>query len=131
MARCGITTTAVGGHEFRPVPGIRCGIDLIIRAPHDAHIDASVGSGKLEIENMDAGGELDSSSGAIGVRNVSASCSLHSVSGATSLAQVFGSVDAATVSSDLDLDTINGDKLVASASKGGSPVAGCGRATSS
>ena len=42
----------------------------------------------------------------------------HSVSGATTLAQVFGSVDAATISADMDLDTIAGEKLIASANRG-------------
>jgi hypothetical protein len=42
----------------------------------------------------------------------------HSVSGSTSLAQVFGSVDAETLSANVDLDSINGDKLVASVNHG-------------
>ncbi|MEO8551471.1 MAG: DUF4097 family beta strand repeat-containing protein, partial [Kofleriaceae bacterium] len=81
-------------------------------------VDAAVSSGKLEIENLDAGGELDSASGAISAKNVSGELMTHSLSGPTSLTQVFGSVDAATVSSDMDLDSINGEKLVASANKG-------------
>jgi len=40
------------------------------------------------------------------------------VSGMTRLAQVFGSVDAQTLSSDLDLDTIGGDRLIASVHHG-------------
>jgi len=42
----------------------------------------------------------------------------NTVSGPMSLAQVFGSVDAATISADLDLDTIAGEKLIASANHG-------------
>ena len=67
---------------------------------------------------MDAGGDLDTSSGPISVRNVQGEVLTHSVSGTTRLAQVFGSVDAQTLSSDLDLDTIGGDRLVASVHHG-------------
>ena len=114
-----ITTTADGRKgEATQVSRSQVSIDLIIRAPRDAHVDASVTAGKVEIINMDAGGELDSGSGSITAKNVSGELLTHSVSGPTSIAQAFGSVDAATVSSDVDLDTISGDKLVASASKG-------------
>jgi hypothetical protein len=68
---------------------------------------------------MDAGGELDAASGSINVRNVAGQLVTHSLSGPTSLAQVFGSVDAATVSADMELDTIGGEKLVASTSSHG------------
>lgn len=113
-----IATTADSGHEIRPVSRTQVRIDLIIRAPRDMRVEAAVSTGKLQVVNMDAGGELDTSSGAIDVRNVSGEVLTHSVSGATSLAQVFGSVDAQTVSSNVDLDTISGDRLVASANKG-------------
>jgi hypothetical protein len=114
-----ITTTADATRESRPVPRSAVRIDLIIRAPRAAHVEATVSAGKIEIENMDAGGELDAASGPISVRNVQGELVTHSVSGPTSLAQVFGSVDAATVSADMDLDTIGGDRLIASTSKHG------------
>ena len=113
-----ITTTADATREAHPTSRGAVRIDLVIRAPRDARVDAAVSSGKLEVVNMDAGGELDTSSGPISVRNVSGELWTHSVSGAMSIAQAFGSVDAATVSSDVDLDSISGDKLVASANRG-------------
>jgi DUF4097 and DUF4098 domain-containing protein YvlB len=67
---------------------------------------------------MDGGGELESASGQITVRNVQGELYTHSVSGSLSLTQVFGSLDASSVSSDLDLDSIQGQKLVASANQG-------------
>jgi len=67
---------------------------------------------------MDAGGELDTASGPITVRNVQGELLTHSVSGLTRLAQVFGSVDAQTLSADVDLDSIGGERLVASAHHG-------------
>jgi hypothetical protein len=84
-----IMTAADPMREGRKQPRSAVAIDIIIHAPRDAHIDASVGSGKLDVVNMDGGGELDSASGAITVKNISG-----------------------------DLDTIGGEKLVASASQG-------------
>lgn len=113
-----ITTSVDGGKEVRSVARAAVHVDIVIRAPRKARVDAATSAGKLSIENLDAGGELDSTSGSITATNVSGELLTHSVSGATSLNQVFGSVDAATVSSDVELDSINGDKLVASANKG-------------
>ena len=117
-----ITTTAdkAEGHS---VNRNAVGIDLVIRAPRNVRVDAIVGTGKLDVLNMDGGGELESASGSITVRNVGGELYTHSVSGSLSLTQVFGSLDASSVSSDLDLDSIQGQKLVASASSG--KIAGC------
>jgi hypothetical protein len=113
-----IRTSADPTGESRPVARSAVRIDLVIRAPHNARIDAVVGAGKLEVTDMDAGAELDAASGPISVRNMQGELWTHSVSGATSLQQVFGSVDAATISADMDLDSINGDRLIASANHG-------------
>jgi hypothetical protein len=113
-----ITTTADRDKESSPVSRANVRIDLIVRAPHQARVDAAVSAGKLEVTKMDAGGELDSGTGAIAVSNVQGDLSTHTVSGATRLSVVYGSVDAQSLSSDLDFDTINGDRLIASANRG-------------
>ena len=113
-----IKTTADGGKEVRPVTRGAVRIDLVIRAPRDARVEAAVSSGRLEVVDMDAGSDLDTGSGPISVRNVQGEVLTHSVSGMTRLAQVFGSVDAQTLSSDLDLDTIGGERLIASVHHG-------------
>ncbi|TMQ07160.1 MAG: hypothetical protein E6J90_44240 [Deltaproteobacteria bacterium] len=113
-----IKTAVDGGKEVRPVPRAAMRIDLVIRAPRDARVEAEAGSGALEIANLDAGGDLDTASGPIFVRNVQGEVLTHSVSGATRLVQVFGSVDAQTLASDVDLDTISGERLVASVHRG-------------
>ena len=110
--------TAADAKESRPLPRSAVSIDIVIRAPRNARIDAAVGSGKLEVVNMDGGGELDTASGALSVRNVSGELYTHSVSGPMTITQAFGSVDAATISSDVELDTIGGKRLVASANQG-------------
>lgn len=113
-----IKTTADGGKEVRPVPRSAVRIDLSIRAPRDARVEAAASSGALEVVNMDAGSDLDTASGPISVRNVQGEVLTHSVSGMTHLVQVFGSVDAQTLASDLDLDTIGGERLIASVHHG-------------
>lgn len=113
-----ITTHADPSPEARRVPRSAVSIDVVIRAPRNARFDATVGSGKLEVLNMDAGGELDSASGAIIVHNVQGELITHSVSGHMSITQAFGPVDAATISSDVELESITGTKLVASANDG-------------
>ena len=113
-----IATTADREKENKPLARGNVRIDLIIRAPHSARVDAAVSSGKLEVTKMDAGGDLDSGTGAIAVNNVAGTLSTHTVSGSTRLSVVFGSVDAQSLSSDLDFDSINGDRLIASANHG-------------
>jgi len=113
-----ITTHADPSPEEKPVARSAVSIDVVIRAPRSARFDATVGSGKLEVLNMDAGGELDSASGAISVENVQGGLYTHSVSGHMSITKAFGPVDAATISSDLVLDSISGQKLFASANDG-------------
>ncbi len=113
-----LTTTADRDKENRPLARGAVRIDLKVRAPRDARIEATSSSGTLTLSNMDAGGDLDSASGPIKVQNVSGELSTHSVSGATSLATVFGSVDSQTLQSDLDLDGISGEKLLAAANHG-------------
>jgi hypothetical protein len=111
-------TTADGGPESTPLPRGSVRIDLIVRAPRDARIEAVSSSGTLDLSNMDAGGELDSASGKITVRNVAGELSTSSVSGATSLTQVFGIVDAQVMQNDLALDSIGGERLIASVNQG-------------
>lgn len=113
-----IATAADRDKESKPLARENVRIDLIVRAPHDARIEAAVSSGKLEVTKMDAGGELDSGTGAIAVSNVSGDLSTHTISGSTKLSVVFGSVDAQSLASDLDFDTINGERLIASANRG-------------
>ncbi|MEO8704036.1 MAG: hypothetical protein ABI867_28555 [Kofleriaceae bacterium] len=113
-----ITTTADRDRENKPMKRGSVRIDLKVRAPRDVRIEASASTGMLAISNMDNGGDLDTASGQIHVKNVAGELSTHSVSGATSIVSVFGSVDSQTLNSDLDLDSISGERLIASANHG-------------
>ncbi len=113
-----IVTAVDGGREAKPVLRSQVHIDLVIRAPRDAKVDARIRGGKLELVNMDAGGELDAGDGAIAVENVSGSVFARSLAGAQTFKTVFGTVDAQAMAANVDLDTIRGDRLVASVHAG-------------
>jgi DUF4097 and DUF4098 domain-containing protein YvlB len=108
-----ITTAIDRGAERTTLDARTVRIDLVIRAPRDARVDARVGRGALVLRNMDAGGELDAGAGAITVENVSGTVYARSVDGDQSFAEVFGTVDAQAIDADLALDTVRGDALVA------------------
>ena len=103
-----IITAVDPGKETRAVPRSQVQIDLVIEAPRDAWVDGRTGDGLLELINMDAGGELDSASGAVVVRNVSGPITAHTVDATLSLAEVFGIVEAGALAGDVTLDTIRG-----------------------
>ena len=113
-----LVTSVDGGREVKPAPRSAMHVDVLMRVPRTARVEAAVTAGKLSMANVDSGGDLDSSSGEIIVSNVAGELFTHTVSGHTSIVQAFGSVDAATVDSDVSLDTIGGEKLVASANEG-------------
>ena len=113
-----LTTTADRDRESKSVKRGAVRIDLKVRVPRDVRIEASTSSGKLSVSNLDNGGELDTASGPIQVHNVAGLITTHSVSGGTSMVSVFGSIDSQTLGSDLDFDSINGERLVASANHG-------------
>jgi hypothetical protein len=113
-----ITSAADGGREVKSVARSAVRVDLVIHAPHGAHVEAAASAGKLDISNLDAGGDLDTASGPISVCNVSGEVYTHSLTGVTRLQGVFGSVDAQSISADVELEAINGERLVATVDKG-------------
>jgi len=104
--------------EGPPVARADVHIDLVIRAPHGARVDGRVRDGRLELVNMDAGAELDTARGTIRVENVSGPVFARSLAGDQRFAEVFGTVDAQAVAADLTLDTVRGDRLIASTHDG-------------
>jgi hypothetical protein len=108
-----IVTAVDGGREVRPVSRRAVRIDLVIRAPRDARVDGRVHDGKLELINMDAGGELDAAAGTITVENVSGAVSAHAVTASERFQTVFGAIEAQIIAGDLHLDSVGGDRLSA------------------
>lgn len=113
-----IVTAVDGGREAKAVRRAQVRIDLVIEAPRDAWVDGRTGDGTLELINMDAGGELDAASGAIVVRNVEGPVTAHTVDAALTMSEVFGIVEAGALAGDVKLDSIRGDRLVATAHAG-------------
>jgi hypothetical protein len=100
------------------LPATDTRIDLVIRAPRDAKVDARVGTGELVVRNMDAGGDLDAGAGTITVENVSGTIYARSVDGSQSFNEVFGDLDAQALAANLLFDTVRGDELFASVHDG-------------
>jgi len=113
-----ITTSLDRAAEKTTLPAGEVRIDLVIRAPRDARIDARVGRGKLSVRDMDAGGELDTGAGTISVENVSGSVYARSVDGNQRFEDMFGDLDVGTLTADLAFDTVRGDELIASVHDG-------------
>lgn len=113
-----ITTAVDRAAEKTTLPAARVRIDLVVRAPRGAKVDARVGQGELVVRNMDAGGDLDAGAGQITVENVSGTIYARSVDGDQSFAEVFGDLDAQALTADLLFDTVRGDELIASVHDG-------------
>jgi hypothetical protein len=113
-----ITTAIDRAAEKTTLPAAQVRIDLVVRAPRGAKVDARVGEGELVVRNMDAGGDLDAGAGEITVENVAGTIYARSVDGDQSFAEVFGDLDAQALSADLLFDTVRGDALIASVHDG-------------
>jgi len=111
-------TTAADPGDTGAIARAEMKIDLVVRAPRDAKIEATSSAGLLQVSNMDAGGILDTATGRIRVINVQGELTTSTVSGETRIEQAFGSIDAQTLGADVSLDSIAGTKLVASANRG-------------
>lgn len=106
-----LTTTLGDGRERPPAPLGALRIDLVIRVPRSAKVEGRVGSGRLEVKNLDGGADLDSGAGTINVENVAGRIQARSVDGDQHLQTVFGDVDSNALDADLELDTIRGHFL--------------------
>lgn len=113
-----ISTAITAGADARPIPGGLAAIDLVIRAPRAARVEARVWNGRLTVMGMENGAELHANNGDIDVRNVSGTIETHSAGGTQQFAEVFGAVDAQALAGSMDLDMVRGDRLEASVHEG-------------
>lgn len=93
-------------------------VDLTIKVPRAATISGRVTTGRLEVANVDAGADLDSSTGPIVVRNVAGVVFARSLAGSQRFEEVFGSLDSHAVDGDLAFDSVRGAALTARAYAG-------------
>jgi hypothetical protein len=113
-----ITTAVERSVEKTTLPADQVRIDLVVRAPRGAKVDARVGEGELVVRNMDAGGDLDSGAGEITVENVQGTIYARSVDGDQSFDEIFGDLDAQALTADLLFDGVSGNDLIASVHDG-------------
>lgn len=115
-------STSIGaggpGNETRPIPKGSIGIDVVIRAPRSARIEAQVWNGRLSVIGMENGAELTANDGDIDVKNVSGTIITRSAAGKQQFVEVFGAVEAQAVSGNMDMDVVRGQRLDASVHEG-------------
>jgi putative adhesin len=112
------TAIAPAGGELRAIPAGSVRIDIVIRAPRNARVDARVWNGVLELVDMDNGAELDANEGAIRVNNVSGGVIAHAAAADQRFASIFGELETQGIIGDVDLDSVRGDRLEASVHQG-------------
>ena len=108
-----ISTSLLAGQEARPIPAGSVRIDLVVKAPRSAQVQAQVWKGRIAVTGLENGAELVTDDGDIDVSEVTGSVSTQSGHGRHSFARVFGAIDARTVDGDLDLDVVRGDRIAA------------------
>jgi hypothetical protein len=108
-----ISTALLAGQEVRPIPAGSVRIDLIVKTPRAAQVQAQVWKGRIAVTGVENGAELSTDDGDIDVSEVTGSVSTQSGHGRHSFARVFGTIDARTVDGDLDLDVVRGERIVA------------------
>lgn len=113
-----ISTVLSAGDEMRPVAAGTVRVDLIIRAPRSARVEARVWNGKLELVSMDNGALLSANEGDIRVERCSGDIDTTSAFGSQDLQDVFGAIDARGVRGDVRLRVIRGQRLDAAVHSG-------------
>jgi hypothetical protein len=113
-----LLTSIDAGPEDPPLRRGSARIDLVVRAPRSARIDARIDRGTLVLTNMDAGGELDAGTGAIEVRNVSGPVIARALEAPLRFTEVFGAIDASALVGLVALDHIRADRLAATLHRG-------------
>ena len=112
-------TTELTARKDRPAVALASvRVDLVVRVPRAARIAGRVGAGRLSVANVDAGADLDSSTGPIVVRNVAGVVFARSLAGSQRFEEVFGTLDSHAVDGDLAFDGVRGARLSAQAYDG-------------
>ena len=113
-----ISTSMAPGPDARPIPGDSVEIELVIRAPRAAQVEAQVWNDRLTLIGMENGAELVANDGEIGVQNASGTIVTHSAAGTQRFVEVVGKVDAQMIHGEVDLAAVRGDRLDASVHEG-------------
>ncbi|MBK9031814.1 MAG: DUF4097 family beta strand repeat protein [Myxococcales bacterium] len=107
-------TTEVIARKDRPAVALATiRVDLRVRVPRAVKVAGRVSTGRLSVENVDAGADLDSSTGPIVVRNVAGVVFARSLAGSQRFEEVFGTLDSHAVDGDVAFDGVRGAALTA------------------
>ncbi len=113
-----ISTSITAGKEARTIPAGTVKLDLVIRAPRSAEVNARVWNGRLEMHGMENGAELSANNGDIEVKNASGTIVTHSATGSQRFEEIFGAVDAQALAGEMALEVVRGQRLDASVHEG-------------
>lgn len=112
-------STALLARDGRPSTALAAvRIDLTVRVPRAVKITGRVSTGRLSVQNVDAGADLDASTGPIVVRNVAGVVFARSLAGSQRFEEVFGSLDSHAIDGDVSFDTVRGQALTAQVYQG-------------
>jgi hypothetical protein len=113
-----IRTQLATGREGRPIPAGSARVDLIIRVPRTARVDAAVWNGLLRVRGLDNGARVRANDGDIAVVQTSGSIIADSAAGHQRFSEIFGEIESRALVGDVDMSVIRGKRLEASVHTG-------------
>jgi hypothetical protein len=114
-----VTTLLKSGPEDRALGAGSARIDLVVRVPRRAHVQARLWRGRAEARGLDRGVALAVDHGDIAVASVEGPVDGETSFGAQRYEDVFGVLDARAVEGDLLFERIRGRRLAATIFRGG------------
>jgi len=108
-----IGTRLAEGREGAAVAAGSIRIDLVIQAPREAAVSATLFKGTVAVRGMENGADLKTEEGEIDVRNSSGRITTHSALGKQQFSEIVGELEAAGQIGDVELEMIRGRRLQA------------------
>ncbi len=108
-----IGTRLAEGREGAAVAAGSIRIDLVVQAPRDAAVSATLFKGAVQVRGMENGADLRTEEGEIDVRNSSGRITTHTARGKQQFSEIVGELEAAGQIGDLQLEMIRGKRLQA------------------
>ena len=113
-----ITTRVSTDPELRRIAAGTIRIDLVVRAPRGAAVEAMVWNGSLVVSGVDNGAQLTANEGDISVSDASGRIVTSSAMGTQRLREIVGEVDARGLYGELALEVVRGRRLAAAMHEG-------------
>ncbi len=113
------TALKAAQEQARPIAAGTVRLDLVVRAPRDARVEAKLWNGRAVVSRVDNGADLSVNEGSIDIRQVSGKIRTKTARGEQQFTEVVdATIDALSVDGDLELDTITGEELEATVHEG-------------